>query len=210
LELALARIKSNLDQIRGPVQRTAQEGLRRTVPRLANVAHVRHGLAAAMVLAIVGIAINALLLQRERHPAPLFGYASPRAPVAAPALPAPAPTPPSPPKAANVEDDAPQASLPATLPPARPQEPAQSAGSASDPIAELLTGKTSSDSSHLTLAAQTALAKLGYSVKPDGKEGAATEQALREFEHAHGLPPATEITERLVKQLTQAARNAGR
>jgi peptidoglycan hydrolase-like protein with peptidoglycan-binding domain len=61
----------------------------------------------------------------------------------------------------------------------------------------------------LTLAAQTALAKLGYSVKPDGKEGSATEQALREFERAHGLPPATEITERLVKQLTAAARTGG-
>jgi peptidoglycan hydrolase-like protein with peptidoglycan-binding domain len=53
------------------------------------------------------------------------------------------------------------------------------------------------------------LAKLGYPVKPDGKEGAATEQALRDFEHTHGLAPATEINERLVKQLTQAARAAG-
>jgi peptidoglycan hydrolase-like protein with peptidoglycan-binding domain len=61
----------------------------------------------------------------------------------------------------------------------------------------------------LILAAQTALVKLGYSVKPDGKEGAATQQALREFEHAHSLPPATEITERLVKQLTLAARGGG-
>jgi peptidoglycan hydrolase-like protein with peptidoglycan-binding domain len=85
----------------------------------------------------------------------------------------------------------------------------QSAPPAPDPIAELLAGETSSDASRLTLAAQTALAKLGYPVKPDGKEGAATEQALREFERAHGLPPATEITERLVKQLTQAARGAG-
>jgi len=100
--------------------------------------------------------------------------------------------------------------LPVALPPARPPEPVQSSVPAADPIAELLAGQTSSDSSRLTLAAQTALAKLGYSVKPDGKEGAATEQALREFEHAHGLPAATEITERLVKQLTQAARNAGR
>jgi peptidoglycan hydrolase-like protein with peptidoglycan-binding domain len=62
----------------------------------------------------------------------------------------------------------------------------------------------------LTLAAQTALAKLGYPVKPDGNQGVATQQALRDFERAHGLPPATEITERLVKQLAQAARGAGR
>jgi peptidoglycan hydrolase-like protein with peptidoglycan-binding domain len=72
-----------------------------------------------------------------------------------------------------------------------------------------LAGEFHGDSSHLTLAAQTALAKLGYPVKPDGKEGSATEQALREFERGHGLPPATEITERLVKQLTAAARAGG-
>jgi peptidoglycan hydrolase-like protein with peptidoglycan-binding domain len=52
--------------------------------------------------------------------------------------------------------------------------------------------------------------KLGYPVKPDGAEGAATEQALRDFERAHGLSPSTGITERLVKQLTQAARGGGR
>jgi peptidoglycan hydrolase-like protein with peptidoglycan-binding domain len=62
----------------------------------------------------------------------------------------------------------------------------------------------------LVLNAQTALAKLGYPVKPDGKEGAATEQALREFEKAHSLPSGAEITERLVKQLAAAARAGGR
>ena len=86
---------------------------------------------------------------------------------------------------------------------------AAGSASASDPIGDLLAGETHSDS-RLVLAAQTALAKLGYSVKADGKEGAATQQALKEFEHAHGLPPATEINERLVKQLTQAARSAAR
>jgi peptidoglycan hydrolase-like protein with peptidoglycan-binding domain len=62
----------------------------------------------------------------------------------------------------------------------------------------------------LILAAQTALVKLGYTVKPDGKEGAATQQALRDFERAHWLPAAPEINERVVKQLTLAARGAGR
>jgi peptidoglycan hydrolase-like protein with peptidoglycan-binding domain len=72
-----------------------------------------------------------------------------------------------------------------------------------------LAGETHSDASHLILTAQTALAKLGYPVKPDGKEGAATQQALRDFERAHGLPAATEINERVVKQLTLAARGGG-
>jgi putative peptidoglycan binding protein len=205
LELALARIKSNLGQLRGPVQRSAQETLRRGIAGRVNPAHLRYYLGAALSLALVGIAVNALLLQRERHPAPLFGVASPNPPSAAPA-PAPAP----PPKPVSAEHDAPPAQSSAALPPARPPEAAaQSSPPASDPIAELLAGQTDSDASRLTLAAQTALGKLGYPVKPDGKEGAATEQALRDFEHAHGLPPATEINERLVKQLTQAARAAG-
>jgi hypothetical protein len=171
------------------------------------VAHLRYALGAVLSLALVGIAVNALLLQRERHPAPLFGRAAPKPPSAVSApLPPPAPAP----KPIAVEHEAPPAPSSAALPPARPAETTRTASPASDPIAELLAAQSHDDASasHLTLAAQTALAKLGYSVKADGKEGAATEQALRDFEHAHGLPPATEITERLVKQLTQAARAA--
>ena len=81
------------------------------------------------------------------------------------------------------------AQSPAALPPARPADTAEAPRSAQDPIAELLAGNHD-EASRLTMAAQTALAKLGYAVKPDGKEGAATEQALREFERAHGLPHA--------------------
>jgi hypothetical protein len=165
---------------------------------------LRYYLGAALFAALVGIGVNALLLQRERHPAPLFGYAAPKLPSAPPA-----PAPPPPQKPASTDDNAPPAPSSAALPPARPAESAGSSPPASDPIAELLAGEPHGDASRLTLAAQTALAKLGYPVKPDGKEGSATEQALREFERAHGLPPATEITERLVKQLTAAARAGG-
>ena len=185
MDLALARMKNNLGQLRGPVQRSAHEALTRGIAGRVKLPHLRYYLGAALFAALVGIGVNALLLQRERHPAPLFGYAAPKLP------------------------SAPPAPSSATLPPARPAESAGSSSSASDPIAELLAGELHGDSSRLTLAAQTALAKLGYPVKPDGKEGSATEQALREFERAHGLPPATEITERLVKQLTAAARAGG-
>jgi hypothetical protein len=210
LDLALARIKDNLGQLRGPIQRSAQQTLRRRIAGRVKVAHLRYALGAVLSLALVGIAVNALLLQRERHPAPLFGRAAPNPPSVASAP----PRPPAPRlKPAAAEHDVPAAQSLAALPPARPAETARTAPPASDPIAELLAAESHDDSStsqasHLTLAAQTALAKLGYSVKPDGKEGAATEQALRDFEHAHALPPATEITERLVKQLTQAARAA--
>ena len=61
----------------------------------------------------------------------------------------------------------------------------------------------------LSLPLKLQLVKLGYPVKPDGNEDAGTQQALREFERAHGLPLSTEITRRLVKQLTQAARAGG-
>jgi Putative peptidoglycan binding domain len=207
LDLALARIKNNLGQLRGPVQRSAHGALTRRIAGRVKLAHLRYYLGAALFAALVGIGVNALLLQRERHPAPLFGYAAPKLPSAPPA-----PAPPPPQKPASTEDNAPPAPpapSSAALPPARPAESAGSSSPASDPIAELLAGEPHGDASRLTLAAQTALAKLGYPVKPDGKEGSATEQALREFERAHGLPPATEITERLVKQLTAAARAGG-
>ena len=202
--LALARMKNNLGQLRGPVQRSAHEALTRGIAGRVKLPHLRYYLGAALFAALVGIGVNALLLQRERHPAPLFGYAAPKLHSATPA-----PAPPPPQKPASTEDTAPPAQPSATLPPARPAESAGSSSSASDPIAELLAGEPHGDATRLTLAAQTALAKLGYPVKPDGKEGSATEQALREFERAHGLPPETEITERLVKQLTAAARAGG-
>ena len=204
MDLALARIKNNLGQLRGPVQHSAHEALTRKIAGRVKLAHLRYYLGAALFAALVGIGVNALLLQRERHPAPLFGYAAPKLPSAAPA-----PAPPPPQKPVSTEDNAPPAQSSAALPPARPAESAGSSSPASDPIAELLAGEPHGDASRLTLAAQTALAKLGYPVKPDGKEGSATGQALREFERAHGLPPATEITERLVKQLTAAAHIGG-
>jgi Putative peptidoglycan binding domain len=204
LDLALARIRSNVGQLRGPIQRSAQEALSRRIAGRVKIAHLQYYLGAALSVALIGIAVNALLLQRERHPAPLFGLAAPKLPFAAPAPPPPA----APQKPVSTEDNAPPAQSPEALPPARPAEAAGSSPSPSDPIANLLAGETLSDS-RLVLAAQTALAKLGYAVKPDGKEGAATQQALREYERAHGLPPATEISEKLVKQLTLAARGGG-
>lgn len=205
MDLALARIKDNLGQLRGPIQRSTREALKPKISGRVTIAHLRYCVGAALAIALVGIAVNALLLQRERHPAPLFGSAAPKPQAAAPAA-APAPAP----KSATTEEKALSVPPAAALPQARPAATAQSSAPAPDPIAALLAGETPSDSLHLTVAAQTALAKLGYPIKPDGKEGAETEQALRDFEHAHGLPSTTEITERLVKQLTQAARNAGR
>ncbi|MFZ0600294.1 MAG: hypothetical protein WAN05_02795, partial [Roseiarcus sp.] len=68
------------------------------------IAHLRYCLGAALAVALVGIAVNALLLQRERHPAPLFGSAAPKPQAAAPA---PAPAPAS--KSVSTEEKAPSA-----------------------------------------------------------------------------------------------------
>ncbi|HTR14309.1 MAG TPA: peptidoglycan-binding domain-containing protein [Roseiarcus sp.] len=160
---------------------------------------------------IVGIAVNALTLQRGRHPAPLF------APAHEPTRPAPAAVPPPahPHAAAAVPASPPPAPVSATpekVAPLASVSPRESAAPAShaDPIAELLRGEAPSEEPHLVLAAQNALIKLGYSLKADGHAGAATQQALREFERSHKIPPSTEITPRLVKQLNAAAQSSGR
>ena len=212
MDLALARIRDNIGQLRGPVQRSAQVALRQRIGGRVKVQHLRYYFGAALLAALVGIAVNALLFQHERHPAPLFGYAAPKLPSAIPtpaSAPAGAAAPATAQKPVGTEDNAASPRASVALPPTRPAEAAGSSASAPDPIAELLAGEGHGDGPRLILTAQTALAKLGYPVKADGKEGAATEQALRDFERAHGLPPATEITERLVKQLTAAVRASG-
>jgi Putative peptidoglycan binding domain len=85
-----------------------------------------------------------------------------------------------------------------------PESERRSAALGPDQIGALLRDKPVDGGSHLVRAAQTALAKLGYAVKPDGAEDGATRRALRHFERAHGLVPTTKISPELVKQLTAA------
>ena len=157
---------------------------------------------AVLAAILVGIIVNALALQKERHPAPFFA-SKPAAPAQA-AVPAPAAIPVAPAVAA-----APDNSPVAVQPPVRPSSlgaaPDASAARSTDPIRDLLRGDVGKDASHLTLAAQNALIKLGYSVKANGLAGPATIAAIHEFEHAHGLAASSEITPKLVKQLTAAA-----
>jgi peptidoglycan hydrolase-like protein with peptidoglycan-binding domain len=162
-----------------------------------------------MCLALVGIGVNALLLQRERHPAPLFAPTPTQAESAAPApLPAPVRLP-----VTASQEPAGQEPAAAAPPPRRAATadvPAAPPRASSDPIGDLLRGEGFVDAARPVIAAQNALAKLGYPVKADGNEGGATQQAIRDFERSHGLPLSTEITPALIKQLTQAVRTAGR
>jgi len=182
-----------------PGRRLARGVLRRLLTRPATTIA---GAAFAAVLA--GILVNALALQRERLHLPSLPAA--RAPVAeaprAAALPPPAPA------AADV-------STQPVTPPARPADlgaaadvapPSPPPAAAHDSIHDFLKGDASHDpdARRLTLAAQNALIKLGYSVKADGLAGASTQQSIRDFAHAHGIA-STEITPRLVRQLTAAA-----
>jgi hypothetical protein len=210
--LALARIRSDAILSQALLKRSLGAVLGRSLAGRTKIPRIRLYLGAALAVVLIGIGVNALVLQRERHPAPLFG--PPPSPNSSPA---PAPAAP-PPQAASADRGSPApetspapslATQPAT-PPARPTDTVETTASrASDPITDLLRGEARGDATRLVVAAQTQLVKLGYPVKPDGNEDAATQQALRDFERAHGLPLSTEITRRLVKQLTQAARAGG-
>ena len=203
MALVLSRIRPGSAPLRGPLQHSDGKTLRQRLAWRLKAEHLPLYLGAGLAIGLVGIGVNALLFQHERRPAPLFG--SLVAPFSSPAQPPAAPAVPKPPSA---EREAPAAPPPVALPPARPAEAAE--GSPSDPITDLLRGDSHVDGAHLILSAQTALAKLGYPVKPDGNDGLATQQAVRDFQRAHSLPISTEITPRLVKQLTVAARAGGR
>ncbi|WP_146030200.1 peptidoglycan-binding domain-containing protein [Methylocella silvestris] len=169
---------------------------------------------ALCVAALGGIVINALTLQKERHPAPLFGAvkeraAEPQAAASAPPVPAPRPQQFAPIRAeteaagGGAEDrpaqrpreaQAPTAAVPAPQP--KPH----------DAISELLlTGaphEAQPAASKSVLAAQKALVKLGYVLKADGVMGASTKQAIERYERDRGRPARGELTPALVKSLS--------
>ena len=155
------------------------------------------GMSATLAL---GIMVNALMLQKSRHPAPLFGkgvaIAPPPAPVAAPAARTPAP-------AAPPVEQAP-AEVPA--PAAKPHHAADKT-SEGDAIARLLQGPgggaptVDKADSKTVLGVQRALAKLGFAVKPDGTLGLSTRKAIEAFEKDRHLPINGEISHRLVRTI---------
>lgn len=201
---ALARIRNNSVLSRPGKKAARSRSMVLLVAERARSLPPRFYIGAILSALLAGIGVNALILQRERHPAPLFQR--PAQTIAAPA-PVATPLPPTPPVAVARETPAPAAVSP---PPARPAS-TDAAPRAPDAIGDLLRGgEAPADNARQIMAAQTALAKLGYAVKADGTQGAATDQALREFEKAHGLPISTEVTPHLVKQLSSAARASAR
>ena len=191
---ALARMRRDAT-LTGRSQTTVFANLAGALKRLRAMP-ARGYAAAALTAALVGIVVNALTLQRERHPAPFFSHASAVAPSPSPA-----------PLAAQT------AAIPA--PPARPARPAELGGESAaaarvDAIGDMLRADQDREAQRQLTAAQGALIRLGYTLKADGEPSAATTTALREFERAHGLPPSNAITPRLLKTLTTAADATGR
>ncbi len=199
MALSLARVRSDsvLSRLAGPPEsRGFASALARRAKTLPSGAYV----GAALLAVFAGIGFNALVLQRQRHPAPLFAPAARSVP------------PVSSGSAAAVARAAPAPVVIPVPPSGRPPAAGEASPSkrAPDPIADLLRGESEAGGPNLILAAQNALIQLGYSVKADGAEGSATEEALRAFERAHGLPVTKDISPRLVKELSTAARKASR
>ena len=162
---------------------------------------------------VAGIMVNALVMQKGHHPAPLFGKgtlgisAAPVTPVKDTRV--------------AVVDPAPKADEPmgvAAPPPMpvvkpRPATPKPTASdqapkaSGEDQIAKLLkTGVApvvASDRSDTktVLGAQKALAKLGFALKANGTMGPATKKAIEAFEKERNMPVNGELTHRVVKIL---------
>jgi len=155
--------------------------------------------AAALTAVLVGIVVNALTLQHERHPAPFFAHAIPLAP-----SPAPAPI-----VAQSAAPPAAEATLPA--PPARPVELGADVGAAArtDAIGDMLRTDQERDAQKQFVAAQNALIRLGYVLKADGESSPTMTSALHEFERAHGLPLSSTLNPKLFKTLMAAADTAG-
>lgn len=175
-------------------RRKKRPGLRVDMRKVARLAAV--GMSASLAL---GIMVNALVLQKSRHPAPLFGKTVALAPPPASAAVAartPAPT------QAVAPTVAPEPAAPA----ARPRHAAADKSNEGDAIARLLQGSGAAPAApaekpdgKTVLGVQKALAKLGFAVKPNGSLGPSTRKAIEAFEKDRHLPMKGELTRRLVK-----------
>ena len=144
----------------------------------------------ALAAAALSIVVNAMALQKGRHPAPLF---------VAPAA-----------KAEPVQKAAaPPVPRPADAGPARAAESAVAGtlAGAKDPIGQLLlrpqVATDAPEPGKRVLAAQTALKKLGYQLHADGVMGGTTQQAIEQFERDRGLPVKGELTAKIQRELTR-------
>ena len=182
---------------------------------------------AAAVALLVGIVLNATMMQSGPHPAPLFGGAREvmmtSRPIELPSMPVPtaAPMPVPRPSEALVSQPAlpvvqqttpaPPSSIAAILasraqPHVVEPAPAPAATVTKDQIASLLrtepVAEASAQPAARIAAVQKALKKAGYVLRPDGVMHNSTRQALEMFEREHKLPVTGELTPRTLRELT--------
>jgi hypothetical protein len=211
-DFILAEPASKSKRLRDKISAVKRRGSGRSARRTRRYAIWVAG--ALAVAAICGILVNALTLQKTRHPAPLFGRTVPAPRVKEPSIAetARAPAQRSAPKAApaNPAADKPVERAPHPAPPAAPGEAGEQRQH--DPISQLLktpahepAAKTSAEPSKAVMAAQRALIKLGYVLKADGVAGAATRQAIERYERDHKLAVRGELTPALMRQLSAAS-----
>ena len=156
-------------------------------------------LSAAASALVVGICINALVLQKARHQAPFFATARTVAPPEKPTqTPAGAP-------AQRVTASPSSVATPVAAPAPRGR----------DPIAQLLKGGTvptppvrdtaqpaAPEPSRQVAQSQKALMKLGFVIKPDGVAGTTTKSAIERFEKDRGMPVKGELTTKIQRILS--------
>jgi hypothetical protein len=180
-------------------------------------------------LALIGIAgivvVNALVLQKMRHPAPLLAGNAPQVPLPHPAVTVrlaetPRVNPLSP---AEPEAQAPAAAplaqppvSPVRAPPRPAGHPAPLADSAEararDAIAQLIGANGAGlapgpaapavEASRTIAAVQRALVKIGYVLRADGVMGTTTRQAIAQFERDRHWPVKGELSPRVRRELT--------
>jgi peptidoglycan hydrolase-like protein with peptidoglycan-binding domain len=129
------------------------------------------------LFAVVAVLVNVLFMQKGQHPAPMFksGLMA-GAPGAAP-VPA---------------KEMPVAAIPRARPPEAAAVPAK-VEAPSRPSAEIIAD------------IQRELARRGlYDGVVDGRHGPRTDAAIRDFEHAAGLKPSTEVTEALLQAIRRS------
>ena len=177
---------------------TRKKGKKRRLPSIDMQRVTRYGAVGMSGVLAVAIMVNALVLQKGHHPAPLFGKAIALGPSPTPvAKPAP--------DLRAAADETPVAPQP--LPAPAPRQAAAPAETASvDPIGLLIDGKAPPAAapkvdSKTVVGAQRALAKLGFTLKASGTVGPQTRKAIEAFERDRHLPVNGELTHRLVRVL---------
>ena len=169
----------------------------------------RYGAIGMSAIVALAIMCNALIMQKGRHPAPLFGKSFMQGSNTISTLAARTPVPRPLPTAAeaSVSAAADVAPPPKVAKHDLPAEPStHDASTAVDPIGRLLrdgaiVGAEATSDTKEVLGAQRALVKLGFVLKPSGTLGPRTKKAIERFEKDRHLPIKGELTPRLVKIL---------